>query len=265
MQFFSPGQAFKPSASYFNDVSEAVEWTKHQKNELSKPQGFYRHSGIVWVKVNGAFDMPRFGFVKLTEPLFLPDGTAWDEDIREGMLGRVCFKADAVAGNEDYWSIYAEYKHVAILQAPFNYQEETLAPAVVDGVSWCKLTWTDPGANKPGSYPTTAYPGGSAATAGIYGPLKIIWKEDADNDDGFRWGLVKVDSWMHTPNSVRGTMDAAVTMGGSGTLNLTDMLGGVSAVDVDVPYFDVEEDDPVRVVWDEQLRKYIVIAIECPT
>jgi hypothetical protein len=60
-------------------------------------------------------------------------------------------------------------------------------------------------------------------------------------------------------------MDAAVTMGGSGTLNLTDMIGGVSAVDVDVPYFDVAEDDPVRVVWDEQLRKYIVIAIECPT
>jgi hypothetical protein len=260
----SAGEDFDPSAAEMNAWGEGARFARRSRlNGFDAAQRILPHGFHVSVQIQGNVNVEQYGFAVLTEPLYLP-GSDHDAESTIARLESFAFKAEVPDGTEDWWNIYAEYKHPVILQKPWRYQEETLAPAVVAGISLCRISFTSPGSDKPNTYPTTAWPtSATTATALPGGPLKIIWMQSSNNDAGWRWAYVKVDSWMDTPNFVRGTAGATFAQGATGNVSLDTALGTVTTVTARAAYFDVTNADELGLAWDAQSQEYVVIAILC--
>jgi hypothetical protein len=266
LRHHASGEKFVPSASETNAFVDAALWVQANRgNSFETSQRPFQPPGVIHVKINGEVNVDQYGFALLTEPAVIPATNDAEDDPKAiEMTNRICFLADAPAGDEDWWTIYSQYNHPVILQEPYRYREELFVPAIAFGLSYCRLLFTSPGADKPNTFPTTAWPtSATSATAAPGGPLKIVWKESSAGTKGFRWALVKVDSWMDTPTFLRGVAAAAITAGNDGNVTLNTALGTVTAVATNASFFDVLMGDPVGIIWDAQVQEYVIIARLC--
>lgn len=263
------GERVRHSASERNAWTDAARFAQATRGNLSEePQRVARHSGVIHIKLTANVDIPRFGFAKIKEPLSIPDDTTWDDDLRDEMLGRFCFKADVIDGDEKWYSLHNRYRHAVILQAPYNYQDEILVPAVACGLSWCKIGYSDPGEHKYNLHPTTCTPtNGSTASAGgvvAPGPFKIKWMEEDDNDDGFRWAWVDVCNEYTMPSPVFAVLEEDAAIDETKTLVLMSGLPDTDSIDVEFKLFEASNGDIIECTWFPQLLKWQATGVKCP-
>lgn len=253
LKHHSSGESFKPSASEANAWTNAALYTQGLRSSTGeKTAGVPQHSGVVWVKNISGQDIPRFGFLVLTEPLFMPEGTdGWDDDLLGEVTGRVCFKADKPVDDVTWDLIYNTLLHAVIVQEAVDADEDKLVPAVAVGLSWCKITHVDPGADDPNYHPTTCRPDSShrAQTSPRQGPFKIIWMEEEDNDDGFRWALVNVDNQLSIPLAVHGMLDEDADIGDTKTIIVEGVVGETSEVSVHFRFWGAPANTTIGAVW----------------
>jgi hypothetical protein len=265
----STGEPFIPSASEMNGWGDAADYYRKLKSHqgAGKQNVWQTGASIIWVKNTGEVEIPKFGCAILDEPVNKPE----DDITNNEFINFVAFKAKSplgdVAGGESWWQYFTKYKHPVILQETAPIDSDELFPAVVDGVSFAKITFVGPvGLNDPNAYPTAAIPvpGGSLETRNG-GPIKIIWIADDDDDDGKRLSLVKVSSDYRYLNFIQGAVDDDVAKGGRELLNLDfPFHDGSEQLYVRFPFFSALKDDRIGAEWDENLQDYIAIAKECP-
>jgi hypothetical protein len=268
----SPGDKFKPKAADFNAMYAATRWAQEQQKRQRESVQLAQPRITVDVKNVGDTDIPRFGFGFITEPLILPT----DEDTQETheFLNRLVFKVEAPDESEQFWPYYSPYWHVVVLLEPAPSPEsasreghDKIVKAVYGGLVQVKLAYGDPGDDMPNTFPTTAHPADThlaACGSGFgTGPLKIVWMQEEENNDGFRWAVVNVCNEFRQAPYVQGTLTGALAFGDSAPMTLDTPFGDVTSVEVEGRWFDQDNGEPIGAVWDENTQSYVAIAKAC--
>jgi len=180
-----PGQPLAIPAEAYNAMLDAAIAYKNSRHTWASGDTLPTTPPTIKILNATPNDVPRFGVIGLGQPIVLPS-----ENLTQ-------FHTPAFRG-----ILPAPGKPFAITAAPIP--AGTIGPAIVTGITVCRLTPFDPDPNEalyaePQSNNTTTlrtYPGGT---------LRILWREPGDTGD--KWAIAVFQPNPHPLVRVRLTQD----------------------------------------------------------